>query len=479
MVKAIKNPIEITYGVITVGGESAEFQLHGPYGYEKSPHALRVTFDVIVIGDPESTDPISDFYDNCILIEDGFAARDKSLTIVVDKDDTDVSYAYVAGSSFLNSVGSVTKIADPDTDRGLSRGYTVTIEAQVPTDDAGLRELEVTDLQDPSRRHSVTMRGIYATSGARAAYASNRDSEDPAILAAISGDYAWELVDESSSADRKDLVCTFSRTYEQLLMDQSVGLADNTNIRDHRVVFSEHTPAPGDAKKDIHRLRTVTASYDCSLDIDVVDFSSSNKGAQRKIYEGVMRELLMQAFVENFNPIIFTIEDQHVAYDETNARVSASITILYQKEKGEEVIELSESVSIRELRTIDYTPVFTGGEYDQVAAAGFALRERIATRTAVVIGTTLPRQRIGTGHTPAGKSEGEISGLESRGAFVTATTGWNLISNLSQVTPRLIGIPGIDFDSYEQIEVSVLDETVVERYHKTPRGSTGSGVQRP
>jgi hypothetical protein len=469
MAHTITSPFEITYNGLTVGGTSSTYQLHGPYAYDRSPTAMRLVFDVVVVATSYATlQTLSE------ALETAFAARDGSLTINADKGDTETSWTFLANTSILNPSGSVSKSARPEADRGVSRVYTVTVEGEVPSDDAGLRDLEVTVQVDPARKKTVTMRGTYATSGARAAYSANRDSEDPAILSAIDSTFSWELVDESHTADRKDVICNFSRTYVQLIMDQSSGVVDDSSIRDHRVTFQEHIPSPGDAKEDVERFRTVTGTYDCSLDVDVVTPANA---AMKGVYESKILGLLVEAFEANFEPSVFAIEDQQVAYDETYHRVSAQVQFTYKKEGGEDIVSLVESLAYREQRQLARTPVYTQDEYAMNVDPGWAVRQRIATRTVMVLGKVPPRRRIGPGADGEGKA-GEITGLESDGKRITQGEGWNMISNASLATPKWIGIAGVD--NVEQIEVTVLDETVIEEFHTLPKASSGyGGTPRP
>jgi len=147
--------------------------------------------------------------------------------------------------------------------------------------------------------------------------------------------------------------------------------------------------------------------------------------------------------------------------------MSVSIQFLYQKDGGEDVVEVSQSLAYREARTIDYTPVHNDDEYAMEADVGWATRERVASRTVIVIGEETPKKRIG--EDPENGPAGEIEGIESRSAV--QREGWNIVSNTSQVTDQWLGDP-----DEEQIRVSVLTETVVERFHTKPKVGGGTSA---
>jgi hypothetical protein len=443
---AITNPFSITYGSRQVGG-STGYQLHGPYVIDKSFSTLRLVFDVVI-----TSASFAALKSAAESLEDDFRKRDQNLVINLDGS----SWTYTHGTNLLNSTASISKSGDRELDRGYSRAYTCVVEAELPADDnAGLRDLEVNVDYEAGRQKIVTFQGVYTPSGgndASAQYLADFDTEATTILSAIDGSATWEMVDENYTRDRNDHTCNFQRQYVELLADQAQGSRDHANIRDHRMVFTDTSQHPGDSKESIFRLRRVVGTYDCAVDIEqTTDL--------QQVWNNTVKDHVRQLFVTNFSPQVFCWEDVRIGYDETSKRLSASIQFLYQKDGGEDVVEVAQSLAYRESRTIDYTPVHEQDEHAAYADPGWATLERIATRTVVVIGEEQPKRRIGVEAEdgPAGAIEGIEAGPD------VVQDGWNIVQNTSQVSARWVGDP-----SEEQIQLSVLTETVVERFNKAP-----------
>lgn len=457
---ALTNPIAITYGDFTAGGSSQSRQLDGPYVIEKSHGSLRIVFDVILVA--SSTTSLQGLADD---LEAHMRKRDQDLTVSMGG----ASWTYTHGETILNTTASCTKSGNSDTDRGVSRAYTCVVQGDLPADDTqGLRDIEVHVGYAASRQRTVTMRGVYtAIDGSTASeqYLAEFDAEAASILAGIGGgSVTWELVDEQWGRDRNDHTASFSRQYVQLLANQSTTL-DDPEIKDHRIVFTDLSQHPGDSKEGVHRLRRVVGSYDCALDIEETQDLDA-------VFRSKVRPHIIELFETNFGPQVFAVEDSRVSFDETSKRMSVAIQIIYQKQEGDAVVEVSQSVAIREVRTIDYTPVHGQDEFAAYADVGWATRERVWSRTVIVLGDETPKRRLGEraagGDAGLFESIAGEEGVDGRSPGVNQD-GWNIVSNTSQVTPQWIGDP----ETGAQIRMSVLTETVVERWNKAPTGGGG------
>lgn len=467
---AVRNPFTITYGALGVGGSSNVYLLDGPYVIDKAFESIRLVFDVVVVGTS-----FSDLASKCDALEQAYDARDKSF--VIDIDGT--AWTYTFGTSVLNTTATISKSGDRERDRGYSRAYTCSIEGELPaSDQSGLRDLEIAVSYQAGRQRIVSMRGTYTTiggSGARQTYESDFDSEASTFLSALDGSATFELVAENVSQDRNNHIANFDRQYVELLFSQADGTLDKAEIRDHRVSFTDLSQYPGDAKKGITRLRRVVGTFDCAIDIDE---TTDVKGT----YADIVRPHILQTFQANFTPSVFGVEDERAAYDETAKRMSVSVQIVWQPSnanpgENQNIVEIAQSLGYRESRQIDYTPIHSGDEYAMNADPGWATRERVWTRTVISIGDDAPRWRIGNltreNGLPSGEFTQAIEGSREGLAPIPGvrSEGWNLISNTSEVSDQWVGDPANDA---EQIKLSVLSETVVERYNK--RGTGGSAV---
>lgn len=459
---AVNNPFEITYNGTAVGGSSDSYQLNGPYVIDKSYRTLRVIYDVLVVASSAATlRSLSD------TLETKFRERDKDLEI----NTGSTVWSWTAGTDYFNPVCSVAKSGDSETDRGFSRAYTVVVEAELPSDASGangLLEIKTNVGFEPSRQKTVTIEGSYTatdSSDSSTNYTDNADSEITTLLTAVDGSATWELVDEDYGFDRNNANTNFQRQYVELISNQSQGTLDDTDIVDPRIVFSDLSQHPADSRESLQRLRRVVGSYECFIDIEqTTDLYGT--------FDSKVRPFILDTFQTNFSPVVFCIEDRRISYDETTKRLSASLQFLYQKDGGEAVVEISQSVAYRENRTIDYTPVHSSeSEATAYADPGWADIERVWTRTVVVLGDESPQRRIGV--TPRYNEAGDfdpIAGLRIEGRQSIVASGWNIVSNTSSVQERWIGDPTHN----SQMKLSALTETVVERWHEKPSGGGGS-----
>lgn len=472
---AIPGPFSIQYGDRVVGS-GTNYILHGPYVLDKSFSRLRVTFDVVI-----TAQSIDLMQNRAEALERDFSLRDQDLTINLSQDfSDDARWTYVFGKDILNTTASILKAGNPDVDRGFARAYTCTVEGDLPSlDQDGLREEEINVDFTPGRQAVVTMRGVYTpiddTQGAVEQYQDEYDERAATNLQAIKQGATFELVDENYQRDRTDQSCMFTRQYVELLANQSAAALDDARIRDHRITFTDLSQHPGDTRQSVYRLRRVIGSYSCSIDID------QQQGGQplnvRRVFTDVVRPHVIELFRSNFEPRVFAIESLQVTYDETARVMTTSIQFLYQKAEGEAVIEVTQSVAFRETRTLDRTPVHDEGQLAAIIDPGWARLERIWTRVVTVVGAEAPKLRII--ETPrtfaAGLMDEAYAGQQGvdQGATAEVTQeGWNITDNSSQVITQWVGDP-----EFEQMMVSILNETVIEEYTLKPGRRTSTPVQ--
>jgi hypothetical protein len=474
MAPPITNPFSITYGTFQVGGNT-DYQLVGPYVIEKTHDEFRLVFEVIIAATSYSN--LQTLSNN---LEAAFRARLLGgQTLIINLSGS--SWTYTMGSNLLKATAQITKTGKPETDRGYSRSYAVTITGQMPADQtSGLRDIEVMTQKPSNRQCIVSMRGTYtANSGSSALslYTSGFDAEAATYLTAIKGSATWELVDETFALDREKSggspfphLCIFTRQYVELLFNQSTASLDDAQIRDHKVTFTNMNALPGDSKQGVRRLQRVVGTYDCAVDVNqTLDLMA--------VYKNKIRAHIKQTFATNFSPTVFAMEEERVGYDETANRISVSLQFVFQPGGGEALVEMSQSVAFRETRQLDYTPVHTQDEFAANADVGFAVLERIWTRLAVVVGDQSPQLRIAG--RPNGGLAGQIESMagqqspDSQAGTINAE-GWNIINATSEVRPIWIGSAQ---DEFTQFQLSSLTETVTERYHRKP--TVGTSAQIP
>ena len=475
---AATNPLTITWKGTSVGGDSSSYQLDGAHTLEKSYDRFLMVFDVVVVAED-----YADLHAKSDALEQVFSTRlsgDESL--VIDIDGT--AWTYTSGQTIFDAVPTITKSGDPQLDYGLTRTYTIKIEGQLPDDSGGgLREFQVLVAYDNTRRRTVTMRGQYFASSegdATSRYLSNFDAEASTYLTFVDSSATWELVDEGYTIDRQpgdDLLprphrCDFSRQYLEIIDEQSSSQADDAAIVDHRVTFTDLSSWPATGNQDAQPLRQVFAQFDCGVDVtESLDL--------REQYEQKIRPLLRERFVAVYNPQAFAVEETRVSFDRTNNRIAASVIFTYQSNNATELVSVTESVTYEEQRNPEYTNVHNSDEVSAYCDVGTAIITRSWNRTAVAIGQQSPNWRISN---PGGAQGGvvgdwtqataNIPGPDNRNGTQVQESGWNVIYNNSTVSPEYVGDP----NGEQRIEMSVLTEQIVERYHREPTtGTVGGG----
>ncbi len=480
---AATNPLTITWKGTSVGGSSAFYQLDGPHTIEKTYDRFLMVFDVAVVAED-----YADLHTRCDTLETLFTSRlagNEALVIDIDGN----AWTYTSGQTIFDAVPTITKSGDPQLDYGLTRTYTVKIEGQLPDDSGGgLREFQVLVGHDNTRRRTVTMRGQYFASSsgdATSRYLSGFDAEASTYLSFVDSSATWELVDEGYTIDRqpgddalpRPHTCNFDRQYLEIIDEQASGETDNENIVDHRVTFTDIATWPVDSSDESQRLRQVFAQFDCGIDVTK---TTDLKGQ----YEDKLRPLLRERFSAIYTPQAFAVEETRVSYDRTNNRIAASLIFTYQASNAQELVEVQETVTYEEARNIEYTNTHAADELAAYADVGTAQILRVWDRTAVAIGAQSPNWRISN---PGGAqggvvgdwthTTGGVTGPDQNDGTEINETGWNVVSNRSSVTPQILGDP----NGEERIELSVLTEQIVERYHKKPEGggTTGGGGSGP
>lgn len=466
---ALTNPLRIKYGGFQAGGSSNTYQLTGAYVINKTFAGLSLSFDVLVVaGSGSALQSASDS------LEKALRKRDQDLEITIDS----AKWTYTHGQDLLNVYASATKSGDPTYDRGTSRLYNCTVAGELPADDReGLRDFNVSVELGTNRQKVVQMSGVYTSYDGEdsvAQYLAKFDAEATTILQAVGEGLTFELIDEGYQRDRNDSTCSFHRTYKQIIYAQGSQL-DVPEIADHQITFSDTSTYPGDSRQGIYRLRRVVASFSCTLRID----GGTGSGSQpdpRTVYNQKVRDFIQQKFSAMFQPQTFAIDNEQLGFDMTSSRLSATIQFLYQPNGAAAIVEVNESVTVREARQIDYTPVHNQAEFSFYADAGWAVRERVWTRNVICIGNDQPKYRIGQQAQAgtAGLFDERVSGVmgvDVRNTGSVQRSGWNVISNMSRAEKRWIGDPS----GQRQIEHTMVSEEVVERYHQPPSDITTPG----
>ena len=463
---ALTNPITIVYGDRSLGGSSGTYLLHDPYVIERTHESIRVAATVVV-----SASSLSSLQSACEDLEDDLSKRDEDFSVDLNGSKQEFTF----GETVLNTVATVTKSGDPELDRGLSRAYAIEIVGSLPaTATDGLRTISTRVDLSPARQKTVTLSGVYTAfdgSTATEQYEDQIDAKATEKLSEVDSDATFELVSEQTEIGRNNHELTFSRQYVELLADQSRAALDDPAIKDHRVYFKIDSLYTGEGSDQLTRLKRATANYSCHVDIDqTTDLQT--------VFSDKVLPHIKALFEQGYNPSVFAVETVSEEYRETEKFISATVGFVFLPSGSERVVSVQQSVAIKETRSVSMTHVHSGGEFDAYVDPGWAVRDRVWTRTVRVQGDDTPRRRIGATDTGSGAgpfpSLGGISSVDSRNDGGVQQDGWTIIQNDSDVAEEYIGNP----DDGDEMKFTVLSEVVVERYSTRP-SLGGGGLTQP
>lgn len=138
---------------------------------------------------------------------------------------------------------------------------------------AGLRTDFEYDVQfSASRRGTLIVRGTYTAVGgvtAEAQYKANIDARVLTITTGLTG--AWAIAAERYTPDDTNQVVRFTRTYKELLHNESAGLLDHPAVSDQQLTINrikttaDHTPGSNAAG-----LVTIVANFTAAIDKNVI-----------------------------------------------------------------------------------------------------------------------------------------------------------------------------------------------------------------
>lgn len=471
---AVNDLFTVTYGGFTVGGASDTYLLSGVQGVEITHDSFRFTFGVQVM----ATTPAL-MQANSDALEFAFSNRlTEGSTLVIDIDGT--PWTYTHGSTILNTEAAISKPGNLETDTSRSRFYVITITGELPPKvGGGLRDIRADVQIEATKQAIVSIAGVYTATGsgdALANYTANADAECATLLVAVSNG-TFELVDENYQIDRhKDSggdsapnLLSFTRTYTELLANQSTGVLDDPDIVDHRLTFQLNVASPGDARSDGSRLQEASAQFDCAV-------NKNRTTDLLTIIAEKIRPYVVSEFTREFPAVAFAVQNERSTTDRTNNRISVNFVFIFQSAtSGGGLLTSSQAVEYREIRQIDYTPTHSDDELAMHADPGFVTLLRIWSRTIQSLDPQPPRRRITertSGGDPFTDPIGGESGVDNRDGTQINPDGWNIIDSSSQASETIFGLD-IDEDSFR---IYTLTEVVTEQFHRRPTGRSSDPV---
>lgn len=257
MTAAVTNELEITYDDFVMGGTTDNL-IVGPWrlewGASKGGTFRRavVEFEVLVSGSSEAA-----FITARQTLETKLSKPLQKVKVKLGS--TTHIDADPASNTGFNAQPKVQDRGD-EFDTGRTRLYTVRIEVDLPTLlDNGLGDFAFEVRFSPAQRRTVTFRGTYNAVGANSAivqFNAQFPTKATAILNALpaspltglSGSNAkFEVVSDLDSIDYDGKTCKFTRVYEEVVFNESVGVLADSQIRSQTLKITRADIGPGDA----------------------------------------------------------------------------------------------------------------------------------------------------------------------------------------------------------------------------------------
>lgn len=476
MASAVSRELQITFGAIAMGGTS-EYEIHDAYRQGVFFDRFALSFSVIVRGDTEAAFAAAD-----AAFVAGMASRDAAVAITLGATTME-SWDPAANTGF-NTVAQVEKGGDLSVDSGRARKYSVTIVGETPVSDQ--KEVQITVRFDAARRAEIIYETVWTASGVQTASARYL-ADSPAFYtsnnAAFLGGRALRLFSEEYRPDRTNKNVTARAMWREQIATNTASVLDHADIEDHTFQVRLNHPAPGDSGQGIVRLRDATAQFTCAV-------NSEDNTSLDDLWENTILPYIDAQVQAIYGAEHMARIDADAQYIPTANSIVASVQ--YRVALGAtDVVESRVTVGYDEDTNIDFTGAYDGnslGIYADDPPA--AVRLRISRRVTTVLGVIGPKSRLGGGGSFSGagfSGGGAISaaapgwvGVESdpvfggrsspggdglqpsQGGGQAKSEGWNLVKNTSNATTTWLGHEDMQF------AVTLLEETVVERYVERP-----------
>lgn len=368
--------LRITYGSTIVGAGSTIYLIDGPFTLAKDYETVTVSAEVVCVGTT-----VAEFLANCLALEAAFRVPRQFLEVRFGTNVHETFDPLIGVNTGFDAVPRIDKAGSPG-DTSLSRRYRISVSVAVPADlagQSGRRSSAVTFSRTDSNRGRLTITGQYTAltaNNARAQFNASIDAFVTAVLAGFSG--TWEgPFDRQEATNDTDKSLNFSRVYEELLYNQSVGALDDTNLRRQTLTVSHSIDAPGDSVlfgQTARRLRRVTVTYTAAVDRTV----STNL---QSVYDGRVKPWLVANLRAFAGSSQVALVEQTPTFDPVENRISVTMTLLASGLSN--LIAARVTTSEVERSGISLVPVWDGDRMSKVAFRG----PGIITRTVTIVTT--------------------------------------------------------------------------------------------
>jgi hypothetical protein len=272
MASAVQREVRITYGSLVIG-DAEDLQPDGPILLRETGEEFVCEFAFIYSVPPGDPTPEVTFETTIASIEGVLNTRQLALLVEYGADlagfpRTRASYDPVAQTGLnIRSQWEATRTIH-HTNRSVR--YEISITGELPADKAGQlgnRDFAKQVVFDACRRATVTFTGVWTAlpgtpDDAWEAFEDNAATQEAAYLALRFPTETFQLEGDQRTPGDDDQTMSFSRTYEQLIDEESSGLLDDPDFVRQSLTITRQRRQSRDPSRQARPLLDITAAFE-------------------------------------------------------------------------------------------------------------------------------------------------------------------------------------------------------------------------
>lgn len=313
--------LAFTYGSLTIGaGQSdSSYYLTGRYRFNRDYERASLVFEVVI-----SNATQADFLTAESNLQAAYRKPDQALSVVLGGNNRH-SFDPSDNSGF-NLRASARKVGGQE-DTGYSAKYECSVSVELPADLTGRngrRSSTVNVATSPSGRRTATIQGVYtalSNNAARAQFAAEVDTYCNAVLSGLGG--IWESVGTpTAQTDDQDKTIVFSRTYSEIVFDQSLDTPNHAALVNPRLAFNRRIVSA--ESTDV--LGSVAALVQLDVDYSTSVLISETTDLEALWLQTVRPYILTQA--ETYAGGLVIVSTESPRFDPVENVLSATMTLM-------------------------------------------------------------------------------------------------------------------------------------------------------
>lgn len=446
--------LTISYGSISMGGNSDTYLLDGKYTVTDKATERTVSWRVVVTADADD-----DFNTACAALEAQFRTRFESLTISFGAE------VHIASGSegFLEEPSAV-KLTEAAT-TGLSRVYECSVTWRTPAsdnDDLVWGRAEVAE--DTSHIRTFTFTGQMTATSANGSARSNAESNVPDLASSLRPSGDWDEGILVVTIDEQDKLADFSYEQREIIYDQSEDGLNHESLIRPAIVYQRTQPNPGDSPhpETAKRRSMIVATYSTGV-------AKGETTDLHDLYRDTIRPYLISQVQDIWShgrtP---AIASEVPTFDKANNRIQAQIVFECDIDGGGVF-----SYAVSQDHDTPMGRTWVGAWCEDPDAHYEYQGHRAITRATVIRieGTDEEKMQLAA---VAGFPDlvQDVKEADEPEIEEDVDENWRIVEVKRSITPIILGDPQGD----EQMKVYRGEWIVVERYVTEPPESGGKGA---